>query len=92
MPPLGDIGSTGDVKNFRAGFEQLRIQVITVEDLLTHDLPEADDAFAAAFDRAMAAKYSNARFRPRLSEIAQQLERARYGLGHIEAMNGVGPS
>lgn len=92
MPPRGDIGSSSDVKNFRAGFEQLRIQVITIKDLLTHDLPEADDAFAAAFDRAMAAKYSNARFRPRLSEIAQQLERARYGLGHIEAMNGVGPS
>lgn len=86
MPPLGDIGSTGEVKIFRAGFEQLRIQVITVEDLLTHDLPEADDAFAGAFNSAMAAKYSNARFRPRLSEIAQQLERARYGLGHIEAI------
>jgi hypothetical protein len=88
MSPLSNTGPAGEVKTLRTGFEQLRIQVITVKDLLTHDLPEEDDEFAAAFERAMADKYSNPRFRPRLSEIVQQMERARYGLTHIEEMKG----
>jgi len=88
MAPLLNIGPAGEVKTFRTGFEQLRLQVIKIEDLLVHHLPEADDAFAAAFELAMAGKYSNPRYRPRLSEIVQQMERARYGLGHVEAMKG----
>lgn len=80
----------GKVGAVRGSFEQLRLQVVTVQDLLVHELPDDAVAFAESFEQAMAARYTNPRYRPRLSEIAQQLDRAHGGLKHIEAMGGDG--